>query len=588
MGYEAWFAISVVVVMLGFLALTKIGPDTVLMGGVTLLLITGILSPREALSGLANEGMVTVGVLYIVAAGIHRTGLTVVIVDYLLGKPRSMLSAQLRLQVPTTVISAFTNNTPQVAIMIPAVEQWCRRHDLPVSKFMIPLSYASLLGMWTLIGTSTNLIVNGLIMSQAKAPSLGMFDIAWVGVPVSALGLLFMILCSKWLLPDRQPGISVIENTREYTVEMIVQPGGRLEGKTVEEAGLRNLPNMYLAEIERRGHALPAVSNQELLEGADRLLFVGAVDGAVDLQKIKGLMPATEQVFKLRPPRSDRSLLEAVVSHGSPLVGRSIRQGRFRARYNAVVLAVSRHGALLRSKVGDVTLVPGDTLLLEARPSFYEEHRYTRDFYLVSPIEDSSPPRHERAPVTLIILGGMVALATLEWLSMLQAAMLAAGFMIMTGCVSGSDARSSIDTEVLLTIAASIGLGQALLKTGAAEAVATGLIGFAGSNPWTTLTMVYITTLILTEVVGHAAAAVLIFPIAMSTAQSLGVNVAPFAISIMMSASLAFASPIANQTHLMVWGPGGYRFTDFLRMGIPMDIITATASILLIPMIWPF
>ena len=193
MGYEAWFALSVVVVMLGFLALTKIGPDTVLMGGVTLLLITGVLSPSEALSGLANEGMVTVGVLYIVAAGIDRTGLTVVIVDYLLGKPRSMLTAQLRLQVPTTVISAFTNNTPQVAIMIPAVEQWCRRHDLPVSKFMIPLSYASLLGMWTLIGTSTNLIVNGLMMSQAKAPSLGMFDIAWVGVPVSILGLAFMI-----------------------------------------------------------------------------------------------------------------------------------------------------------------------------------------------------------------------------------------------------------------------------------------------------------------------------------------------------------------------------------------------------------
>jgi len=588
MGYEAWFALSVVVVMLGFLALTKIGPDTVLMGGVTLLLITGIISPREALAGLANEGMVTVGVLYIVAAGIHRTGLTVVIVDYLLGKPRSMLTAQLRLQVPTTVISAFTNNTPQVAIMIPAVEQWCRRHDMPVSKFMIPLSYASLLGMWTLIGTSTNLIVNGLMMSHAKAPSLGMFDIAWVGVPVSVLGLAFMILFSKWLLPDRQPGISFIEDTREYTVEMIVQPDGRLEGKTVEEAGLRNLPNMYLAEIERRGHVLSAVSNQEPLEGNDRLLFVGAVNGAVDLQKIKGLIPATEQVFKLRPPRSDRSLLEAVVSHGSPLVGRSIRQGRFRARYNAVVLAVARHGVLLRSKVGDVVLLPGDTLLLEARPSFFEEHRYTRDFYLVSPIEDSSPPRHERAPIALIILGGMVVLATLELLSLLQAAMLAAGFMIMTGCVSGSDARSSIDTEVLLTIAASIGLGQALLKTGAAGAIATGLTGFAGSNPWMALAMVYTTTLVLAEVVGHAAAAVLIFPIAMSTAQSLGVNVLPFAISIMMSASLAFASPIANQTHLMVWGPGGYRFADFLRMGIPMDLMTATASILLIPMIWPF
>jgi len=251
-------------------------------------------------------------------------------------------------------------------------------------------------------------------------------------------------------------------------------------------------------------------------------------------------------------------------------------------------MAVARHGQRLKQNVEDIVLRPGDVLLLEAQEIFVEQQRNARDFYLVSPIEDSSPPRHEKAWIALTILGLMVVAAVAGWLSMVKAAMLAAGFMIMTGCVSGGEARRSIDTEVLLTIAAAIGLGAAMLKTGAADGIASSVTALAGSNPWMNLAAIYILTLVLTEIISHAAAAVLVFPIAMTTAQNLGVNVAPFAMTIMMSASVAFATPFGYETNMMVYGPGGYHFTDFLRVGIPMDIITATTAILIIPLVWHF
>jgi di/tricarboxylate transporter len=588
MAIEAWFTIGVVLVMLGFLSLTDIGPDTVLMGGVTLLLITGILVPEDALAGLANEGMVTVGVLYIVAAGLQQTGVTQIIVERLLGPSRSTIRAQLKMMIPTAMISNFTNNTPQVAIMIPAVKEWARRYNLRVSDLMMPLSYSTIVGgMCTIIGTSPNLIVNGLIASQAKMQPFGFFEPAWVGIPVGIIGIACIVPLMR-LVPDRRPPTDEFESAREYTVEMLVEPDGSFVGKTLEQAGLHHFTGVYVAEIDRTGHVIPAVSSHEPLEANDRLVFVGGAEAVAELQKIKGLKPATDQVFRLDVPRSERLLIEAVVSPGCPIVGQSVKQGRFRSRYDAVVMAVARHGRRLRQNVEDIIIRPGDVLLLEAQDIFVEQQRNSRDFYLVSPIEDSSPPRHERAWIALTILGLMVLVATLEWLSMVKAAMLAAGFMIMTGCVSGTEARRSIDTEVLLTIAAAIALGAAMLKTGAAEAIASSVTSLAGSNSWLNLAAIYLLTLVLTEIISHAAAAVLVFPIALHAAQSLGVSFTPFAAAVMMAASLAFATPFGYQTNMMVYGPGGYHFTDFLRVGVPLDLIIAATAILIIPLVWPF
>lgn len=591
MPLEAWFTLGVVVVMLGVLTLTRIAPDVVFVGGLSLLLVSRVITPAEALAGLANQGVVTVGVLYVVVAGLRETGGIGWLVQRLLKQPRSLPDAQLKLMTPVTFMSAFLNNTPVVAMLIPAVNDWAKKYGLSASKLMIPLSYAAILGgTCTLVGTSTNLVVNGLLLERTSLPGLGMFDLAWVGLPTALLGVAMIVLSSRWLLPDRRPPMSQLGDPREYSVEMIVDGeggSGPLVGKSIEEAGLRHLSSMYLAEIERGGRIIPAVSPRETLQAGDRLVFVGVVESVVELQRIRGLSPATGQVFKLNGPRSQRSLIEAVVSDSFPLVGKTIRAGRFRSVYNAVVIAVARGGRRISEKLGDIVLRPGDTLLLEARPSFAVQQRNSRDFYLVSAIEDSSPPRHERALLSVAILLAMITAVTVGWLSMLEAALLAAGLMVISRCCSTAVARKSVDWSVLVVIAAAFGIGSALETTGAAGMIAGSLVGLAGDSPWFNLVMFYLATALFSAVITNNAAAVLMFPIALALSSSLEVSLMPFAIAIMMAASASFATPIGYQTNLMVYGPGGYRFADYFRIGIPMNLVMALVTLLIAPRVWP-
>jgi di/tricarboxylate transporter len=359
-------------------------------------------------------------------------------------------------------------------------------------------------------------------------------------------------------------------------------------GKTIESAGLRHLPGVYLAEIDRDGNALPAVSPQEVLRANDRLMFVGIVESVVDLQRMRGLLPATDQIAKLSAPRTQRCLIEAVVSNSCPLVGKTIRDGRFRNVYNAAVLAVGRNGERLHRKIGDIVLRAGDTLLVEAHPSFADQQRNSRDFFLVSRLPGSEPVRHEQAFVAVAVLVAMVVAASIGWLSMLEASMLAAGAMIFTRCVSIEAARRSVDWEVLLAIASSFAVGMALEKTGAAHDIAEGLVRLGGGSPWLSLAIFYGVTVVVTELITNNAAAALMFPFAMSTAEGLGVNYMPFVIAVMMAASAGFATPIGYQTNLMVYGPGGYRFSDYVRIGVPLDILIWAVTVAIVPWVWPF
>ena len=589
MTWEGWFSVAVVALVVGLLAATRLAADIVLVAGVTILLLSGVLTPPEALAGLANEGMATVAVLYVVAAALRETGAIGWMVQGVLGRPRNLSGAQLRLMAPVVGLSAFLNNTPVVAMFLPAVVDWARQNRLPVSKLLIPLSYAAILGgTLTLIGTSTNLVVSGLISAHPSLPGLAMFDITWVGLPSVVVGVAYLVFFGRWLLPDRKPVMSDLDDARQYTVEMMVQPGSPLAGKTIEDAGLRHLPGMFLVEIERDGAILPAIGPHQRLRDNDRLVFAGIVDSVVDLQRIRGLVPASDQVFKLAVPRPERCLTEAVVSDSCPLVGKSIREGRFRNVYNAAVIAVARNGERIQRKIGDIVLRPGDTLLLEAEPGFVDRQHNSRDFFLVSRLPDSRPLREDRAFIAVAILIGMVTVATLEWMPMLQAAMLAAGLLLLTRCITGNAARGAVDWEVLIAIAASFGLGHALEKTGAAQFIAASMIQLAQGDPWVTLAVVYLVTMLFTELITNNAAAVLVFPIALATSGSLGVSFMPFAIAIMMAASASFSTPIGYQTNLMVYGPGGYRFTDYFRVGIPLNLLLALVTISLAPLIWPF
>ncbi len=617
MSPEAWYSLLVVCAVLAVLSRSRFPPDLVLMGGLAMLFVPGILTPNEALAGLANEGMVTVGLLFIVSAGIVETGGVTWISERLFGRPRSTAHALTRMMLPAAGLSGFMNNTPLVAMLIPAVNDWAKQHRLAPSKLMMPLSFAAILGgTCTLIGTSTNLVVNGMLIQAADAQraaeggsalprGLGMFDIAWVGIPAAVLGIAFVILLHRYLLPDRLPPRSAVADPREYTIEMMVEPGSPLVGKTIEQAGLRHLPGLFLAEIDRDGFIMPAVSPDERLRGNDRLLFVGIVDSMIDLQKIRGLVPATNQVFKLDSPRSDRCLVEAVTSESCPVVGKTIRDGRFRSIYNAVVIAVARNGERVRGKIGDIVLRPGDQLLLETHPSFVNQHHNSRHFFLVSRLENSNPPRHDKAAIALIILVAMVAIVTLseQWgkvsvslgswtidfgqITMLKASLVAAILMIVTGCCRIDQAYRSIDWQVLLAIAASFGIGKALEKTGAADAITGGVIDALGGNGWLTLVAIYGITLIVTELITNNAAAAIMFPFALATAHNLDANPIPFIIAVMMAASAGFATPIGYQTNLMVYGPGGYRFGDYLRIGIPLDILVWAVTVIVAPIVWP-
>ena len=589
MSWEAWFTLGVVVLCFGLLARNRAPPDIAMAGGLTLLLVSGILSPAQALAGFANEGMITVGILYVVVTGVRETGGIAWIVQKVLGQPRSTRHAQLKLMLPTAVFSAFLNNTPVVAMFIPAVKDWAKRYRLSVSALMIPLSFAAIVGgLCTLIGTSTNLVVNGLLMTETDLGGMGMFDIARVGVPVLLVTLVFVVLTSKWLLPERQPVINQFSDAREYTVQMSVEAGSPLAGLTITEAGLRHLPGLYLIQIERQGRVIPAVSPRERLEGNDLLLFAGIVESIADLQKIRGLVPATDQVTKIDSPREERRLIEAVVSNTCPMVGKSIREGRFRDIYNAAIVGVARNGQRLREKIGDIVLRAGDTLLLVTRPSFVEQQHNSRDFFLVSLVEDAGPVRHDKALTAALILLAMVLAAAGGVFSMLEAAMLAAGLMIITRCTQGRIARRAVDWQVLIVIGASFGIGNALQSTGAAQAIAEGLLSLTGDTPLYALASVFIATALFSAVATNNVAAVVMFPIALAAARTLDVNFMPFAVTIMVAASASFATPIGYQTNLMVYGVGGYRFSDYLRIGVPLTLLVGLVTVLLAPVWWPF
>ncbi len=588
MAWEAVFTLGLLVVVLGSLVLTRVSADLILMGSLVTLVITGVLTPASALSGFANPGVITIATLYVVAAGLKETGAVQWIARRLLGHPKTSAGAQARLVAPTGILSAFMNNTAVVAMFIPAVQDWAQRLNISASKLLLPLSYAAILGgTCTLIGTSTNLVVDGLLQSRLGI-HLGLFELAWVGVPLLLVGGAFLILFANRLLPDRGGLKEELEQVREYGVEVEVVSPGPLVGRTVAEAGLRALNYGYLTEIDRQGRLITAVEPDRTLQAGDRLYFVGAPECASELRRIQGLKPANGSVHKLDLANHQRCLVEVVLGPEFAALGQTVRDSRFRSRFNAAILSISREGKRVPGKLGDIQFKMGDTLLLEASQEFAQQYRFRRDFLLVSALNDSTPPDFSRAPTALGILLVMVAVSASGLLSILEAAFLAAGAMIMSGCITASRARRSVDLPVLVVIASSFALGTAMSETGAANWVAGSLLSFGTLTPWVALALVYLLTATFTEVITNNAAAVLMFPIALAVSEQLGVSFLPFAVAVMFAASASFITPLGYQTNLMVYGPGRYQFTDYMRIGIPLSLIVGVTAVLLIPFVWSF
>jgi di/tricarboxylate transporter len=475
-------------------------------------------------------------------------------------------------------------------MLIPVLNDWCRRVRVSPARLLLPLSFLSILGgMCTLIGTTTNLIVSET-MERAELAGLSMFELAWVGVPCVVIGALYLILVSPRLLPNRKDMLETIgESVREYLVEMSVQPNCPLVGKSVREAGLRRLPGLFLVEIVRGGRIIAPAEPDEVLMAGDQLAFAGAVQTIVDLERIPGLVPVTEAGHRASfAERRGQRYCEAVVSSTSMLIARNIRDANFRALYNAAVIAVHRGGERLTGRIGDIVLRAGDTLLLQTGPHFFEANRNNPDFYLVSSLEQARPVLHERTGiaigllvllVVLLVFGGSVGVRPVI------AAFVVAGLMMLTRCISVGDARRKVSLDVLLTIAAAFGLGKALEASGAAQDLGDMIVSLTGRGGG--LALVYIVTIALSIFITSKAAAVLIFPVAMVIADHLGVNPRAFAIAVASAAASSFASPISYQTNTMVYGPGGYRFGDFLRVGLPLHVLLWIVAMIVIPIVWP-
>ena len=604
MTFEGYIVLGTVLAV--FIALQRRGgapPDLIFLGGLVTVTLCGVITPQEALAGFANPAVITIGALFVVAAAMRTTGALDRITYGLLGRAKTKQAALLRLIFPVVGLSALINNTPIVAMLVPSIIDWCRARGISPSRMLLPISYLAILGgACTLIGTSTNFVVNGMLI-QAKMPPMHLFEIGYVGLPCAIVGGLYLIFVGRHLLPNRTDLVDQLgEQRREYLVEMMVLPQCRLVGQTVETAGLRNLPGLFLIEIDRGGEVITPVAPEDIIREDDRLIFTGIVSTIVDLEKIPGLVPAADTGYEMRPEEVHRRhLTEVVLSNTSPLIGSTIKEAKFRQLYNAAVVAVHRNGVRITNKVGNIRLETGDTLLLQTSTKFHSTFRNSRDFFLVSSVEGSEPRRYHRTSVALGLLAMLVVALVLVSLGLVKGfdspgmlaivAVAIAGLMVGARCIPMAQARTALDLQVLIAIAAAIGLGGALDESGAAESIAEGLVHLVGDqNPYLLLAAVYLLTVIFTELMTNTAVAAMMFPLAVAVAGQIPgeINARPFIMAIAMAASCSFITPIGYQTNLMVMGPGGYRPVDYLRVGLPLSLLVGATAITLIPQIWPF
>ncbi len=580
------------------------GMDVAILGGLAMLMVGGVVDVGDATSGFASTAVLMLAGLFIIATGLERTGAISHYARRLLGHPQTTSGAQFRLMVPVSLLSSIMNNTPIVAICIPIVREWSRRLRISPSHLLMPLSFAAILGgKLTLIGTASNIIVMeewvswfdsgnslwarelGMLPPTAVTQFLG---VAAIGLPALIVGIAFILLAAPALLPIRTPAIEPSRvDARNYQVELVIPQGSPVASRTIEEAGLRQLPGLFLSSIERGGVRLPAVEPITVLEEGDRLSFVGLLESVLDLRRIKGLEPDDAQSDKLDISRSHRTLVEAAVSANSPLVGKSIRQARFRTHYDGVILAVHRQGQQIEAKIGDIVMKPGDTLLIETSLSFRQTWKESTEFFLVTNVPDSIPVRHNLAPVALSILGVLVLLLVFAPIDRVAAVWGCALAMVLTRCVTGTEARDGLQLKVLLVIAGAIGIGNALQSTGLSD-IAGSFIAQFGSDVGIVpmLLVIFLAGAVLSQFITTYAAAALLFPVSMTIAETLQHSTAPIVFVLMLGVGCSFISPIGYQTNLMVYGPGGYRFLDYARLGIPLTILIGLLCAFLAPLVY--
>ncbi len=561
-----------------------VSPPAGVLGATALLYVLGVTSASEAFSGFANTAPITVAGLYVIAGAVDKTGALQPVVSRLLAAPKTIRLDLARLVLPSALGSAFLANTPIVAMLTPAVTRWADERERSASTFLIPLSYATILGgAITAIGTSTNLVASGLL-EDAGLPALGLFELAKVGLPLLAIGLVSILVLAPLVLPERRRPRKA-QAGRSFTVRMMVEAGGPVDGQSVQDAGLRSLSGVYLAEIARPNRVIAPVSPSQTLRGGDTLVFAGRVDDIVDLQGIVGLTPAEDDVLDELDTKQDVGFFEVVVGPSSPLAGRTPAEVGFRQRYGGAILAVHRSGEQLGGKLGTSRLRTGDTLLVVADKSFRNRWRDSGEFLLVSRLDAEMPQASQKSIWALASIGIVVLLPLLGVMSVPRATILAAILLVGVGVMRPREARDAVDVNVVLMIGGAFGLGQAVSSSGLADRISNLLLDLSFAGSFGAIVGVVITTMVLTELITNAAAVALVFPIALDIAERSGLDPRVMVIGAAIAGSSSFLTPVGYQTNTMVYGPGGYRFTDYLRLGVPLSLISVIVVSVMVNML---
>lgn len=582
---QAWITITTVVSMFTILLFTKLRTDLVFLGAISVLFVTGVLDAKEAFSGFSSTSVIVIGVLFVVVAGLMHTGVLQWIVKHLLGQPKTYSKAVFRLMLPVAVLSSFLSNTTVVSLFVSIVKMWSKKLNISPSKLLIPLSYASGMGgICTLIGTPPNLIISGLY-AEKTGVSMNVLATTIPGLFCLFIGIL-SIIAMRRLLPDRQAPEAAFESTSDYTIELLVPSDNPHIGKTIAEAGLNEIPGGSLIEIIHFDDVISPVPDDEPIMGGDRLVFAGQIDEILDLKKTHALVNADHHVFTMSEVDNKRQLRTAYVNFGSSLINTKIGDSTFEKDNNMILVAVARSGKRINLSPREVVLQAGDTLLLECPPrtNVITSQLASQLHFFDS---DQLPNISKKTFISTTIMIVMVVLSALNVIPLLQCAFLAAAAMLIFRCCSPDQAMKAINWEILMVFAGSVVLGTAIQKTGIAEQMAFGILDVCGTNPIVVMTAICLVSTFITEFISNTATGAMFFPIMYEAAEKMGYDPYPFLIALMISVSSSFATPIGSPTHMLVYGPGGYRFSDFMRIGFAMNLIILAANIFIVNIIYP-
>lgn len=582
----AWFVIGVVVLVFTLQLTTKLPSDFVFLGGMALLLISGVIPASKIIASFSSSTVVTVGALLVVICGLMHTGFLQWVVKYCLGTPKNYTMAIIRLMLPVAALSSFLNNTTIVALFTKVVQMWAKKLGIAPSKLLMLLSYASCMGgICTLIGTPPNMMIAGMYTDQTGI-ALSIFTPTLVGIICLLIGVGAVILMKNFIPERKSPG-EVLGQTDNYTVEFMVPTMSDLVGRTIAEAGFNKVDGGHIVEIIRHDkEVVAAINDDEFIFGGDRLVFSGNIGKLMELRDSHKLVNATHHVYSLDEVAKNRKLVMSYVNFKSSLIGKRMCDIAFEDENNAVLVAIARNGEVVNGSPREVELKAGDTMLLEC-PNGFKISDELQDEMTEIENENLYKPGMKTLYSSIIMIA-MVFVSTMGWMTLLQASFTAAMAMIICRFCTIRQARESIDWSLLMIFAGSISLGTAIEETGIAEWISGGILGICNGNPYIALIGVCTVAVFLTEFASNTATAAIFFPIAYQTATTLGVNPLTFCVALMVAVSSGYAAPIGSPTHMLVYGPGGYRFSDFFKIGIPLDIIMLIANICITLLLFPF